>query len=260
MEVCATTAQFPAVSLHGALERIAKGVSEGLWGQLSSKHVQLCPQSGGVLTEELAEHFKQVYPSMQLRVHANARVLDTHVLWDASTFDPSTAHYYTALTDRMLRLGSDTFSVHAGYREHCSATQFWERVQRLRECVDTASSGRVRVAIEGLYPNSRRPQWVATWNEYEQLLKHQVPFALDLSHLNIVARNEKTWNEKLVEEMLRSPLCCEIHVSANDGASDRHQSLTQPPIWWDLLHRWAPDLKGVVFSEGNLMPRKAFAF
>lgn len=254
--VCATTAQFPGLSVQRALSEISSGVHEGVWGLLSSAHIQLCPQSAGILSEEEVERLASAYPQSQLRLHANARVLNRHVLWDASMFSNETKEYYVALTDRMLRLNSSVFSIHAGYLEHCPPDKFWDRVEQVRECVDSTSQGRVSLAIEGLYPSRHHAQHISSWTDYEELLKRGVPFALDLSHLNIVAHSEKTWNSSLVREMMTSSGCKEIHVSDNDGRGDRHLALEKTPRWWDDLHDISLDADCIVFSEGNLIPRK----
>lgn len=260
MEVCATTAQFPGTTATFALEKITAGVSEGAWGALSSRHIQLCPQNPTLLSEQTVENLRSTYPSSQLRLHANARVLEQHVLWDASTFSDDTRHYYRALADRMLRLGANVFSVHSGYLRHCTPKDFWGNVKRLRDDIHSFTQGRVEIAIEGLYPSAQRPQHIGTWNEYEQLLRNDIPFALDLSHLKIVGAHEKTWNSDLVLEMMSSSLCVEIHVSDNDGRSDRHATVQVHPQWWDQLHSVDLPSTCVVFSEGNLLPKKTFAF
>lgn len=260
MKICATTAQFPGTTISFALEKITAGAHEGVLGLLSGEHIQLCPQNPTILSEQTVEALRAKYPLSQLRLHANARVLDRHVLWDVSTYSSETFHYYHALADRMMRLGGGVFSVHSGYLRNCSSKEFWERVERLRGDIDNYTQGSVCVAVEGLYPCSNRPQHIGTWNEYEQLLNREIPFALDLSHLKIVGHHEKTWNDDLVKEMLSSPLCVEVHVSDNDGRSDRHAPLQNKPQWWDQLHSVELPSTCVVFSEGNLLPRKISAF
>lgn len=260
MIVCATTAQFPGATIPFALDKITAGVSEGAWGNLSRAHIQLCPQNPTHLSEKMVEQLCAIYPLSQLRLHANARVLDQHVLWDVSTFTSETRHYYRALADRMLRLNTKVFSIHSGYLRNCASDEFWERLNRLRDDVDHYTQGAVRVAVEGLYPCANRPQHIGSWNEYEKLLKDQIPFALDLSHLKIVAHYEKTWNHTLVMEMMSSPLCVEIHVSDNDGRSDRHSPVQSHPLWWEQLHSASLPSECVVFSEGNLVPKKISAF
>lgn len=252
IHVCATTAQFPGCSAKHALEQIQLGCREGLWGALSSDYVQICPQSMGVITEDVAEHLREQFPDMNLRLHANARVLSRHVLWDVSTFSSDTQYYYEALADRMCRLGGTVMSIHAGYQDNCSEQQMWDNIRLIDQCMK--KFGNIDVAVEGLYPNAHRPQFIGSWASYSRLLQEDVFFAIDLSHLKIVARHEGVWEEQLVQELLLSPRCKEIHVSDNNGSRDSHHVLINKPVWWDVLHNCAPYFKDqVVFSEGNLL-------
>lgn len=255
--VCATTAQFPGVSFDAALQNIHNGVEEGIWGPLSSEHVQLCPQSAGVLTEEHAEYLSNKYASTHIRLHANVRVLKEKLTFDMSTWSKDRSYYYQALADRMLRLGSNMFSLHAGYHSECpSLERFWNNIQYVRECVQEASGGDVDVAVEGLYPSNHTPQWLSSWKEYELLLHKNIPFAIDLSHLKIVAKRENVWESDLVRALLSSPLCVEIHVSDNDGLRDRHHQTHVSPIWMNDFKSAPIGNQCVVFSEGNLLPKK----
>ena len=115
-----------------------------------------------------------------------------------------------------------------------------------RRCADLFD---VPVAIEGLYPSAREPWLVATWEEYRRLLDSGVPFALDLSHLNILA----TWSGRLdmglTAEMLSSERCIEVHVSSNDGRHDQHRRCDAPAWWSPLLSSINP--RAMVFTEGD---------
>lgn len=255
--VCATTAQFPGVSFDTALEHIRNGVEEGIWGALSSKHVQLCPQSAGVLTEERAEYLSNKYSSINIRLHANVRVFKEKLIFDMSTWSKDRSYYYQALADRMLRLGANMFSLHAGYHSQCPTLEnLWDNIEYVRDCVQKASGGQVDVAVEGLYPSSHQPQWLSSWQEYELLLSKNIPFAIDLSHLKIVAKKENIWKSDLVRDLLSSPLCVEIHVSDNDGLRDRHHQTHIHPVWMDDFKNASIGKQCVVFSEGNLIPKR----
>lgn len=110
----------------------------------------------------------------------------------------------------------------------------------------------VPVATEGLYPTLRDDYLVSTWQEYRWLLDNHIPYALDLSHLAIVAKKSRQMDEALVLDLMTSELCLEIHVSDNDGRSDSHQVLQDKPWWWKSLEnaRTIND-SPVMFSEGN---------
>lgn len=252
MKIYATTAQLPGFSFLFALEKITIGLIEPYWGVLSHEHVQLCPQTSGVLTPQMCEKVRSLYPQTTLRLHANARVLNHHVLWDVSTYNTETHFYYKACVDRMLRLGASIFSVHAGYKKNCpKADEFWNNILKLRELVDHQSQGKVTLAVEGLYPSSNMPQWIETWEDYAELLHRKIPFALDMSHLQIVAQHEKKWDNILLKNLIESSLCKEIHVSQNNGKADQHKSMNSSPIWEKYLLLSHPDTH--IFSEGNLL-------
>jgi hypothetical protein len=80
-------------------------------------------------------------------------------------------------------------------------------------------------------------------------LESGVPYAIDLSHLHILACHSGVRDDALVRDMLACERCIEVHVSANDGRGDWHQICQRPPWWWPLLRHINP--KAVVFSEGN---------
>jgi hypothetical protein len=240
----ATSACFPGSSLRYALDQITKGVSEPIIGALSATHAQCCPQNFGQIGEAEAEALRQDYPGTQLRLHANARVLARHVLWDASTVSTSTLPYFHALADRSRRLGATTISIHAGNTENASLDEMFENLRRLQGEV----FGDIQLAVEGLYAHPKRPQLLGTWREYEALLRAELPFALDLSHLNIVSRNEGARMD-LVRDLLASDHCLEIHTSGNDGRLDQHALMTEAPWWLPLLEGMGRN--AIAFSESN---------
>lgn len=246
MLIHATTAQFPGFSYAFALEQIHSGVQEGIWGSLSSHHVQICPQSSGVITEDVAGQLREKYPHTKLRLHANARVQATHRLWDLSTVTSETLPYFEDLFSRQRQFQSPMMSLHAGYQQNCTQTQLWDNIHRLR---DLAQRYNTDVCVEGLYPNPKRPQWIDRWQDFEHLLHHRIPYALDLSHMKIIAQKQG-WQNDLLQALLSSPLCQEVHVSDNNGQSDRHDPVLSAPHW----HRFLPFIhsSAVVFSEGCL--------
>ena len=253
MRACATTACFPGFSVRAALARIADGISEPLLGELGSAFVQLCPQNMGRITEQEAEALRADFAGMRLRTHANARVDPAgHRLLDLSTVTEHTLPYYRLLGDRNRRLGAACTSLHAGYREHCETLQqMLDHRQRLQDEV----FGEIVLAVEGLYPNRRRPQVLDSWAEYEALLRSGAPFALDLSHLQIVAAAERCEHHDLVRELIGSRSCMEIHLSDNDSRSDAHLTLSVAPWWWEDLVTTPVQPGCVIFSEGNQLGR-----
>lgn len=108
----------------------------------------------------------------------------------------------------------------------------------------------VPVGVEGMYPAPGDRYLISTWHEYRVLLESGVKYALDLSHINILAERSGTREETLLQELLSSPSCIEIHVSGNDGQRDSHCQLASQPWWYQALltHR-NPD--AVIFTEGG---------
>jgi len=246
-KIHATTAQFPGLSWRLACKKVHEGFLEPFWGKISTDHVQICPQTSATVDTAAAEFLMEKYPQTKWRLHANARVLPQHFIYDASTVSQDTLFYFKELFARQKTFGSRIMSIHAGYRKNCSEKDFWKNVDILR---NLAALYDTEVAIEGLYPSEKAPQWIDTWSGYEDILKKEIPFALDLSHLKIVAKKEG-WKKDLAEEMVSSPFCREIHVSENDGLRDRHEKIKNPPKWLDCLVRAHPS--SVVFSEGRII-------
>lgn len=241
----ASTAMFPGFSFAGAMERLAAGVSEPLFGEASLAHCQLCPQNPGHIDEAACELLVGKYPSTRFRLHANARVQRAHRLLDASTVSAATWDYYADLADRSRRLGARAYSLHAGFADNCDLSTMLDNVRRLQDLFGPDCI----VAVEGLYPNAHRPQLMDTWDAYEAVMRAGVPMAIDLSHLNIVARKQRSRDEGLARDLVASASTIEIHLSANDGRSDQHSVLDASPWWWGLLKDANP--AAVLFSEGN---------
>jgi len=243
MTVCGTTAQYPGAGYLTAVQRIARGVTEPVFGAISSAHIQLCPQSVGNLSEAAVEGLRDSYPKTQFRTHANARVLPKLVMGDLSNVSAETLPYFDALGDRNRRLGATVVSLHAGYRDRCSLEQMLDNRALLEDRL------RIQICVEGLYPNKRRAQLVSTWCEYERLLTAGIPLAIDLSHLNIVAGAERTCEKPLVMALCEAAL--EIHVSDNDAMADAHAVPAAEPWWTDILHLACLRDECVIFTEGR---------
>lgn len=240
----ATTAMFPGWALGSVLEALDAGIQEPL-GAVATEHVQLCPQTPTTLTEAVCEQIMATYPGTRFRTHANARVVPGLHLLDIARYDEHSRPYFQALADRARRLGAPAVSLHAGYRHHATLAQMLDRRARIQDLF-----GDIPVAVEGLYPHTRRPQLVDTWHEYETLWRAQVPMAVDVSHLQIVATAEGDRQEALMRELLASPHTLEIHVSDNDGHRDAHAIAPARP-WWHALVQTAQGPNAIVFTEGN---------
>ena len=247
MNANVSLAAFPGARYDEALHRaLVLPVSEPALGKLSTRHVQLVPQTcREQLTRELAQEIARRFPDTQFRLHANVRVLEKHRLnADLSAFSENT-DYFAELAAISRALDANGYSAHAGSREAGSFDDVLNAARRASDAFGCA------VAVEGHYPTPREGnRWnVSSWAEYRSLFDSGVPYALDLSHLNIVGHHSRMYETNLVREMLACERCIEIHLSDNDGRGDQHQMLNIGPWWWALRAYF--NTAAIVFSEGN---------
>jgi len=209
------------------------------------EHVQLVPQSRGVIDEGLCSYLKEKHPKTRFRLHANARVQFVHRIIDLSEFAEDRGKQWFMDAARVSKmLHAPAYSAHSGRRENASLKDVFYAAQCLADWFDCP------VAIEGQYPTKDGSLLIDSWDEYRELFESGVPYALDLSHINILAKLSGEKDIPLLQEMLASENCIEIHVSDNDGSRDQHRICERKPWWHDLLMRYA-NPGAVVFSEGN---------
>lgn len=219
-------------------------LSEPRWGCLSTAHVQLVPQTRGMIDDGFCDWLLDVYPETQFRLHANVRVLHAPKWVDISGFAQNMEWLErAALISRKLK--APAYSAHSGRRDQANFATMLDLARMASDLFEAP------VAIEGQYPVEGDALLVSTWCEYQQLLESKAPFALDLSHLNILACKTGRRETSLVKEMLSSPACLEVHVSSNDGRGDTHEvcAAKDDPWWMELLGFIQP--AAVIFSEGN---------
>jgi hypothetical protein len=246
--VQASTASFPGYDVMQATTLIARGLSEPLIGNINMEHVQLCPQNRGLLTDEVLDELKRVFPATQFRLHANCHVLKTFMITDASTFDVHDeiqVKYFRQVNHIYQRHQFKVYSLHAGYRHNCDM----QRMVRNIRNIETLMPG-VAVAVEGLYPNRRAPQLMERLDEYQYAYDQGLNVALDLSHLNLLREPKHIILDRL-RVWLENPQTLEIHISDNNGFTDQHVQLDNPPFWWDVLNEARIPETTVIFSEGN---------
>lgn len=235
-------AAFPGKSFHEAMALAASGVSEPLVGPLQIAETQLCPQNRGIVSLDYAEALKNTYPDTRFRLHANVRVLPDRWVLDLADFDRQ-PEYWRALSRVNAILSAPVYTAHAGKRSSTTLHKVLENAQR---CADLFG---VPVGIEGHYPTRSNAYLISTWEEYAQLLSSAAHFAVDLSHLAILAHLTGRREDGLVKEMLSSDRCLEVHLSANDGMHDEHKTLSGDwPWWWSMLVNI--NRTATVFSEG----------
>lgn len=241
----AASAAYPGLPLRDAVTRCQAGFSDG-GVPVECDHVQLCVQHPNRLDEVLIDELRVAFPWTRFRPHANVRLGSRLEKWDASTLLdewPEARRYFHRLRALCGYMRAPAYTLHAGRRAHASLADMLDQVKDLEQWFG------IPVGVEGLYPGK---DWLlATWDEYAELLKHDVRFAIDLSHLNIVAHRARVRNDGLVKDLLASPNCIEVHVSANDGRADRHFRLdaSKRPWWWALLDDITDN--AVIFTEGR---------
>jgi hypothetical protein len=244
-KVHVTTAMFAGHRFEHALEFASQGVSER-FGEASMDHVQLCPQSHGILDVDLAEQLRDRYPSTRFRPHANVRIGREFQKYDASTPWDISRPYFEQLAVVNEVLGGEPYSLHAGRRGTADLPRMADNVRRIQDVMG------VPVAVEGLYPNERNEWLLSTWSEYAWALESGLNLAIDLSHMNIVAEVSGERHDDLVRELVKAPQTLELHYSANSGKADQHRPVDGGEWWWPLVAAANPG--AVAFSEGLLNP------
>jgi hypothetical protein len=220
--------------------------TDPLLGTLSTRRMQLCPQNLGDIDREWAHELRRRHPEIEWRLHANVRVRGVGRVIDLCDW-PAQRGYFQTLGQISDALGAPAYSAHAGRRGQASIEAVIRHSLAMTQCLG------MPVAIEGHYPVPGNVWLFSSWREYRRLLDSQACFALDLSHLHILATWSGMIETTLVTEMLACERCLEVHVSANDGRRDQHRPLTEPPWWWPLLeHRHD---QAVIFSEGRVAPQ-----
>lgn len=215
---------------------------EPLFGPLRVDHVQLVPQSSGVVTIDLAQQLTRDHPATRFRLHANVRVLKGFQVANLATL-PQHLAWFRQAGQVSRALAAPAYTAHAGRRCDASLAQVLDHTRRAADLFGCP------VGVEGHYPDPAGQFLVSSWPEYRLVFESGVPYCLDLSHLNILARQSGGLNPVLLQEMLACERCLEVHVSDNDGRSDQHRVCREPTWWAPLLpyiHAGA-----VVFSEGN---------
>ncbi len=245
--IMAASAAAPGVRHLKAVEALARGVSDPVLGRIHIDQVQLCPQHAGTITDQVVDELMEAFPQTKFRIHATPRVQGSHRHQIAEAVDadkhPEQMHS-TAMLSR--RLGAPGYTLHAGRREKGNLKRAFDNVRRLEDLFECP------VGIEGLYPSSgRNNMWLlATWEEHEEMLHADVKYALDLSHLQILAKRERCIKHDLLIDLLSSKNCMEVHVSDNDARADSHRMLdpASPPWWLSYLPSINDD--AVLFYEG----------
>ena len=242
----ATTAALPGLFHDRAVSALLAGVEQREFGVLDCSQIQLCPQAAGILDETVIDRIRGAAPDAALRLHATVPVMQERFVRDRAWLNAGSRHYWQRVAELSRYAQAPVFSFHAGTREGHTLEDTLAMARGLEEMFEAP------VAIEGLYPERGQSWLMSSWAEYRWVMEREVPYALDLSHLNIVAAHERHIDAGLLRELLTHPCCTEIHVSDNDGANDRHW-LPNPgrtPFWMPLLRELSATQRlAPIFSE-----------
>lgn len=264
----ATTANFPNWPHEQAMLELSTTEIADCFGFLSVDHVQLCPQNFGALDHRNLFRLKETYPNTKFRLHGDVRLYDlprrNHDLinYVQGSYDPNDKFktdihqwFFQVLALTQL-INADAITLHAGERSKGDLALLKSNAERFQlradfvEYQECGSQYGPRIAVEGLYPVRGNTLLISSWAEYRWLLDAGISYAIDLSHLNIVAHHERKIEMSLTEELISSNKCVEVHVSANDGRQDLHLPVNDPDTWWlPLLTKINP--KAVLFCESN---------
>lgn len=247
MKINAASACWSGLLYEEAINNLATGTYEPILGNLDCSHIQLCPQHKDILTKELIQQLQTKYPEIQFRLHSDVRTLKkSGYTIDLSDLNQDNLWYFKELNELSRLMNAPLYSLHAGKRA-VSFEQLIDNYYRLSDIFHCP------VAIEGHYPFKRDYWLIDKWQEYELLLTKGLHYALDLSHLNIVAKRYD-WDWDLTQELISSPYCKEIHISFNEGLMDNHLVATAQylPMWthWQRILS-SKNSDCFIFSEGN---------
>lgn len=256
MNVNGSTSCWPGTTHSEAISNLLAGAHEPVWGKLGTEHIQICPQNRGVLDEDGVAAILALLPNTsKARLHANVRLFNSEYgfngkqnMHDASTgmlwrgYPGTAKHYFHQLAKLSNLLGSPAYTLHAGSRRNASLDEMRKNVLAIEQLMQ------IPVGVEGLYP--QKDMWlIHDWSEYAWLLESGLNYAIDMSHLHIVATQSDRFELNLLKELVSSSKCIEVHVSGNNGDKDSHE-LTQANQWWfeAMLHI---NQDCVIFTEGD---------
>ena len=223
-----TTAQFANFPAIEACTLLANEAEEAF--ETSIDYVQLCPQTPTVFTEESLTEIQDAFPDTQFQLHANVRVKPGLLILDASSYNDRNHWYFERLGELSKFIKAPAYSLHSGRRRHCTMLHLFRNLE------DIQSLFEMPVLVEGMYPTRDGPEeyLMSTWQEYLNVMNSGFYYAIDLSHLHIVA-NREGQRPDWVYQLITHPNCKEVHVSHNNGRSDAHRPISErvwDNLWW----------------------------
>ena len=246
-----TTAQFANFSAMEACRRLANETKEAF--DTSMDYVQLCPQTPTVFTEDTLREVQEAFPNTRFQLHANVLLQPRLLILDASSYNAQNHWYFERLGELSSFINAPAYSLHSGRRRNCTMKELFGNLEAIQQLFD------MPVLVEGMYPTRDGPEeyLMSTWKEYTDVMQSGLCYAIDLSHLNIVARREGERPE-WVYSLIAHPNCKEVHVSHNNGRHDSHRPITEQiweNVWWkeawlSAIEDRAEDDQPLHFTEG----------
>jgi hypothetical protein len=235
-------AAFGTMSIPDAVHCAQSIEMDILGNPISANKLQLCPQNRRGVNRELCDILLERYPDTEFRLHANVNITGRPFIVDASNWGDYTLDWFTTLREYVQLLKTPLYTLHAGRRDNCTLPELFDKVREIEDFLQ------ISVGVEGLYPEREGKWLINSWQEYEAMLNSGVNYALDLSHLNIVAYYEQSKPLDLLKALLESKQCIEVHISDNEGYRDSHFHIVKEPWWWDSLQFTNPSVD--IFTEG----------
>ena len=248
MKINAVSACWSSLPYEMAIQNISNGTVEPILGTLSSEHVQLCSQHPNPITDELLDSLLEKFPKIQFRIHSDVRLINKRgYAIDLIDYCDDNKWYFETLAKLSDKINAPLYSLHAGNRNDSTIQHLIDNAKYVQDIFNCP------IAVEGHYPFSNNKYLINSWKEYEDIFKAGLNYALDLSHLNIVAHREG-WQYDLTKEMMSSSQCKEIHISFNEGQMDNH--LIAMDNFTELWNSWkeliiSSNTTADIFSEGN---------
>ena len=246
-----TTAQFANFPAIEACTLLANEANEAF--ETSMDYVQLCPQTPTVFTEESLAEVQEAFPDTQFQLHANVRVQSGLLVLDASSYNKRSHWYFERLGELSQFINAPAYSLHSGRRRHCTTKGLFHNLEAIQQLFE------MPVLVEGMYPTRDGPEeyLMSTWQEYIDVMNSGFCYAIDLSHLHIVANREGE-RPDWVYQLITHSNCKEVHVSHNNGRSDAHRPISEHvlgDLWWKeawlcALSDRSKDDQPLHFTEG----------
>lgn len=232
---------FNRASVELACEVSRNGISVPFLGNIGIPVIQICPQNRTRVNEAIIDKIAQDYPGHEIAFHANIHVLGLRAIKDIIDFSEDDP-YWIRFKELANYAQIKNYSAHVGFRKYGSMIDVFDKQKRMMDFLE------IDVAIEGHYPVSNNRFLASDWTEWEMMLNSGLPFVVDVSHAAIIANLGGLRNDNLVQAMLSSKNCMEIHLSGNDGVSDQHRELDGNEWWWPMLPEKNSESR--VFYEG----------